>query len=489
MTLPSAISARHLSLPLLKIAFATSTILASANIAHAQNSAPSQLSVVKPVTECSGLAAATPATVEGAGVTAQSKALTTAKGTFCHVTGIIAPSIGFEIDLPQDRWTQRFVESGCGGLCGMINASIGNASRCAPALNGEFVVAASDLGHKGKMGSPDEGAFAADPQKRIDFAYRANHLTAQYAQALIHTYYGQTPRYSYFSGCSDGGREALMEAQRYPQDFNGISAGAPAMLFQVQNSFYHAWGPTVNRRADGTAILLAGKLPVLHAAVIDHCDMLDGTRDGLLTDPRACHVRPEWVRCPTGAADTTRCLTPEEWSVVARLYEGPTDTAGHHFLPGGVQPGSEMGWDAFVPAEPNGRMMGVSMIRSMTPVVLQNPVPADSDAARYPFTTEQFSRVTALHPLNDATSTDLRAFAGNGGKLIMWHGWSDTSIAPMISVAYYKGVRNQMGAGPTDAFLRLFMLPGTEHCGGGDGFSQIDTLQALMTWVEAGKAP
>lgn len=448
------------------------------------------LAVITPVQSCAALAKAPLADAAGAPVTIQTALVETPKGQFCQVTGNIAPAIGFEVDLPTTKWTQRFLQAGCGGLCGMIHASIGNASACEPALDGQFVVAASDLGHKGRMGSPDEGAFAADPQKRIDFAYRANHLTALVAKALIQAFYGQAPRYSYFSGCSDGGREALMEAQRYPTDFDGISAGAPAMLFQAQNSFFHAWTVAANTRADGSHILLADKLPVLHAAVIAHCDELDGTKDGLLSDPRVCKVDPAWVRCPANATDTSRCLTPEEWEVAAKLYEGPADGAGHHFLPGGIQPGSELQWGAFVPREAQGgRRMGDGMVASMAPVVLQDATGADADAAHYPFTVAQFARVGVLHPLNDATNTDLSHYAGRGGKLIMWHGWSDTSIAPMISVAYYKAVQKQMGQADTDRFLRLFMIPGVGHCGGGDGFGQVDTLNALMAWVESGAAP
>lgn len=447
------------------------------------------LGEVKPVESCAALAGASLDDVAGAPVTLSATLVDTAKGQFCQVTGTIAPAIGFEVDLPTANWTQRFLEAGCGGLCGMVHASIGNANSCAPALDGQFVVAASDLGHKGRMGDPNEGAFAKDPQKRIDFAYRANHLTALVAKGLIQAFYGQPARYSYFSGCSDGGREALIEAERYPLDFDGVSAGAPAMLFQVQNSFYHAWTAAANTRPDGSHILLADKLAVLHKAVIDHCDELDGTRDGLLADPRACAVDPAWVRCPAGAPDRSACLTEEEWAVATKLYEGPTDAAGHHFLPGGLQPGSEMQWFAFVPREAHGRQMSAQMTAAMSTVVLEDASDADADAVHYPFTAAQFARVTRLHGLNDATDTDLRRFSARGGKLIMWHGWSDSSIAPMISIAYYKAVQRDLGEIDTDRFLRLFMIPGVGHCGGGDGFGQVDTLSALMNWVENGSAP
>jgi len=487
------------------------------------------LAVVKPVMECQELAKTILRDAVGADVSLEASVADTPKGQFCHVTGVIAPAIHLEVDLPAGRWTQRLLQVGCGGLCGMINASIGNAGGCEPALNGEFVVAATDMGHQAQMGSPGEGNFAEDPQKRIDFAYRANHLTALTAKALIKHYYGQPQKFAYFSGCSDGGREAMMEAERFPEDFDGISAGAPAMYFQVQNSLNHAWTQAVNTRMDGTKILARAKLEVLHAAVMEHCDALDGVKDGLLSDPRACHVDRKWVECSAPVADAAKCLTSEEWTAASKLYMGATDAKGVHFLPGGWQPGSELQWGGGMPgggmpprpagggnaagggmpgpppgapagqSGPNGPGPGPGpgtpggqrggMVASMAPVVFPVATSADTNLAAYPFTMEQYTRAKELHALNDATDTDLRPFAKHGGKLIMYHGWSDTSIAPLITVAYYTAVQRDMGAADADKFLRLFMIPGMGHCGGGDGFPQFDTLSALMTWVEGGKAP
>ena len=460
----------------------------------ASSSHPSPLATVQPVIACSAIGGIDLQTAVGEKVTLKAARIETAKGTYCQVKGTIAPSIGFEVDLPEKKWTQRFLQAGCGGLCGNINASIGNATHCLPALDGEFVVAASDLGHQGAMMSPTEGDFGKNPQQLIDFAYRANHLTALASKALIRAYYGQPARYAYFSGCSDGGREALMEAQRYPTDFDGISAGAPAMLFTVQNSFWHAWTAAANHTPEGQPILYTDKLAVLHDAVIAHCDMIDGNKDGLLSDPRACHVEPSWVVCKESTADTDHCLTQAEWKAAEKIYQGPTDTNGYHFLPGGAQPGSELQWD-FIPRRPNpqsgpaGPNFASSMLKNMSNVVYRNPTDSDSNADHFPFTTEQLSRVSQLHNLLDATNTDLSGFHAAGGKLLMWHGWSDTSIAPMISIAYYQALQQQLGTTTTDQFVRLFMLPGVGHCGGGDGFAQFDTLTSLMAWVEQGQAP
>ncbi|WP_167056833.1 tannase/feruloyl esterase family alpha/beta hydrolase [Burkholderia sp. Ax-1719] len=473
----------------LAVALFMLAVLALLRAAPAFADTGAALPVIAPVQSCEALAQAKLDAAVGAPVSIETKRLNTPQGEFCEVSGTIAPAIGFKLDLPTTKWTQRYLQAGCGGLCGMINASIGNAGDCRPALDGEFAVAATDMGHTGSMGAADAGAFVADPQKRIDFAYRANHLTALAAKALMRTFYGVAPRYAYFSGCSDGGREALMEAQRYPDDFDGISAGAPAMLFQIQNSFFHAWTVAANRGSNGQPILLAPKLHVLHDAVIAHCDTLDGVKDGLLSDPRACHVQASWVACKPGASDTQHCLTPAEWSVAQKIYTGPTDAEGHRFLPGGLEPGSELMWSSFVPREANAHVMSESLYSSMVPVVNLVPSQAEAAAATFPFTTAQFTRMQELHGLNDATNPDLRAFAARGGKLIVWHGWADFSIAPMISVAYYRAVQAEMGSAATDRFLRLFMIPGVGHCGGGDGFAQVDTLSPLMTWVEHGAAP
>ncbi len=423
-----------------------------------------------------------------------SKQIESAAGPFCQVRGTIQPRIEFELDLPINGWQQRYLQTGCGGTCGMLHVDVAHAGSCLPALQGGLAVASDDMGHQNRMGPPgsaDDAAFGEDPQLRIDFAYRANHATALVAQALIRAFYGQPPRYSYFSGCSDGGREALVEAERYPKDFDGIAAGAPAMNFQVQNSFYHAWQYRSNTDAAGKHILLAGKLPVLHRAALAACDALDGLKDGLISDPRACHFDPGAAQCPANAPDTSNCLTSAEVEVARKLYAGPTDAQGHHFTVGGPQPGSELSWaGVYVPDTPDGHVMSqMAAAGSSQYLIFPQVSAAEGDIAHFEFTTAHFAQLSALHPLYDATDTDLAPFEQHGGKLILWHGWSDPHISPINSIAYYTAVRKQLGGPVTDKFLRLFLFPGMYHCGGGDGFSQFDILTPLMAWVESGSAP
>lgn len=470
------------------LAFAWLLSIGTAARAQAQDAL--DLPIVKPVVSCEALARTdlTPFADAQVSIT-KTSTITTPQGPFCKVEGVIAPAIGFEVDLPEEHWTQRYLQGGCGGLCGMTRVGISNASTCAPALNGEFVVAGNDMGHKGSMMGDDQGAFGSDPQKRIDFAYRANHQNALVAKALIQAFYGQPQRYAYFVGCSDGGREALMEAQRYPDDFDGISAGAPATLFQTQNSFYHAWYVRANQRTDGSAILLRDRLPILHRAVLAHCPTLSGVDDGLLQDPRACKFDPAWVPlCAAGSHDTSQCLTAEEMGVVERLYRGPTDTDGRTFTLGGAQPGSEEQW--MVPASAHAKSMSEGIVSAALKYLLYPSVnPAAADVTTFAFTRTHFDELARYASLYNATNTDLRVFQERGGKLIMWHGWSDTSVAPTISLAYYQGVQKVLGEAKTDTFLRLFLIPGVGHCGGGDGYSQIEVLTPLMAWTELHRPP
>lgn len=412
-------------------------------------------------------------------------------GTFCRVLGTIQPAIHFEVNLPETGWTQRYLQTGCGGLCGILHVNVEHAGTCGPALHGGLVVASDDMGHEHQMGQPGEADFGTDPQKKIDFAYRGNHATALVAKALIKAYYGKPAKYSYFFGCSDGGREALVEAERYPEDFDGIAAGAPAMNFQVQNSFYHAWQARSNTDAAGHHILIASRLPILHRAALAACDELDGLKDGIIADPRACHFDPVAAQCPAGSTDTSNCLTAAEVEVARKLYAGPTDAAGHHFTAGGPQPGSELSWKGvFVPDTADGHVMSEGTASASSKYLIFPEISAaEGDIPKFAFTQAHFAELAKYHPLYDATDTNLAPFNAHGSKLILWHGWSDPHISPLNTIGFYDALGKQLGAATRDSFVRLFLFPGMYHCGGGDGFSQFDLLSPLFAWVEGGAAP
>lgn len=462
-------------------------IATGAMLLATQVSANVNLAVVKPVMDCGQLAAVNLSDKIGAKVTMTAATpLKTDKGTYCQVKATIAPAIGVEVALPQQQWTQRFLQVGCGGLCGQINLSPANANGCAPATQGEFVVAATDMGHSGGM---MDASWAEDPQKRIDFAYRANHLTAQLAKALIQAYYGQAQKYAYFMGCSDGGREALMEAQRFPDDFDGISAGAPAAFFQFQNSFFHGWNVVANQRADGSAILLQDRLPILHRAVLAHCPTLSGVNDGLLANPYACTFSANWVKtCAANQSDKSDCLTTEEIGVAEKLYRGAYDSAGNQFVVAGLPLGSELRWP--VPASADGHSMSEMMaLPALQSVLLPGGKQNITSLRDFPLNKQNFAAVAQLAPLYNAANTNLSRYMERGGKLLMWHGLADDSVSPAFSIAYYRGVEAYLGKQATEKFIRLFLLPGVAHCGGGEGLDQIDLLTPLMAWTEQQIAP
>jgi feruloyl esterase len=448
---------------------------------------PDRFAAVAPVMRCTGLRSTDLSTVTGANTAILEAAEVPGAAGYCRVLGRIEPRIRFEVHMPLSGWTQRFLQTGCGGLCGSLSLRLDDHTEsCAPAAAGSLALASTDMGHEG---GNDGGWAAADPQKKIDFGYRGVHLTALAAKALIRRFYGQPSRYAYFSGCSDGGREALMEAQRYPDDFNGIVAGAPALNFTVQNSFYHAGNALANTAADGHTILTANRLRVLHAAAIAACDARDGTRDGLISDPTRCDFDPHSVQCAAGQADD-KCLSADEAGTASRIYAGARDAGGRKLVVGGPMPGSELSWaGVFVPENASAPIFSAIIADgSIRNLYYAEPLTANWTIRDLKFDAATLDSFT-YRSIYDATNPDLTAFRQRGGRLIIWHGWSDPHISPLNSIEYYKAMQRQMGGSTVSDFTRLFLIPGLYHCGGGDGFTTFDTLTPLLEWVETGDAP
>ncbi|MFG1394797.1 tannase/feruloyl esterase family alpha/beta hydrolase [Xanthobacter agilis] len=448
---------------------------------------PANLAVVKPVQRCADLKQLDLEAVGGKGSAITSAIETTSGGiAVCSVKAQLAPAINLQVLLPLATWQQRYLQVGCGGLCGNITLQSGASEGCRIFTDGGFVMAATDMGHQGQ----DE-SWGLDEQKRIDFAYRAQHVTADAAKAMIRSFYGQPQTFAYFNGCSDGGREALMEAQRYPDDFDGIIAGAPAMLFQVQNTLFHGWQAVSNTAADGSVILTSDRLPLLHRAVVEACDALDRDRDGLIAEPAKCHFDLATITCAPGQSDSSNCLTPAEAEVARRFYEGPRDAeTGAPLTAGQPLPGSELNWQGvYVADDRKGRFMSpMAALPVLRTLAFAEP--------RTTFTLQDLrfdiatlDALRARHPLFDATNTNLEAFAKAGGKLILWHGLADPHIAPANTLAYHEALIARMGQGTVDGFERLYLLPGVSHCGGGEALSHLDLLTPMMAWVEGGIAP
>ncbi|MFJ7213059.1 tannase/feruloyl esterase family alpha/beta hydrolase [Amycolatopsis sp. NPDC098790] len=416
-------------------------------------------------------------------ITSAKEVTTGTAAPYCEVRGTVAPANTVVVRLPLNGWTQRYVQTGCGGLCGSANINFGQASTCPLVVDGSLASATTDMGHQGQ----NDGSWALDnPQAQIDFAYRGVHVTSQVAKALITRFYGRAPAYSYFTGCSDGGREALMEAQRYPDDFDGIAAGAPANDMAVQNTFHHAWNVVANLDADGHAILLAGKLPLVHAGVLNACDALDGLRDGQLDDPRRCRFDPATLICAPGQ-DPATCLSPAEAAVVRKLHDGAVDARGRRLEPAIAHEwGSELEWTLFVPATPTGPSasanFALSYLRYLAYPDAQDP---DFRLSDLEFTEASFWKTVQSSAYLAAMNPDLRAYQRGGGKLLLWHGWNDQHISPQSTLAYWDALRTATGAG----FARLYLFPGVAHCGGGDGPNTFDVLTPVMAWAETGKQP
>ncbi len=446
-----------------------------------------RLRALTPEVACSALESADISRAVGATVSNVVASEVAGDKPYCKVTGTIAPKVNFEVRLPTKGWTQRYLQTGCGGLCGNVRIDVEKSEGCMPVTNGEIALAATDMGHTGGLGT--DQSWGASQPARVDFAYRGVHVTALAAKALIEAFYGHRPRYSYFSGCSDGGREALMEAQRYPGDFDGIAAGAPALNFVAQNSFYHGWNALANTGPDGKAIVTVPDLAPLHAAVLAACDAIDGLKDGEINDPRRCTFDPATVQCKQ-AYQAGKCLTADQVAVVRKFYQGAHDAAGAKLVVGGPLPGSELAWaGVYVPQQPGAPIFSKMIALGTMRWLLFDPPQPDLQLQDWRFDEATFASVEPARRLYDANNHDLRAFARRGGKLILWQGWADQHISPLNTLDYFARVGEAMTPARRDAFSRLFMLPAMYHCSGGEGPSDFALLNALMSWVERGKAP
>lgn len=407
-------------------------------------------------------------------ITAAKVTTPTSGAAYCQVFGYLPPAVRFEIHLPTSGWTQRMIVAGCGGFCGTLSIRAPAAAGCAPLERGEFVSASSDLGH-----DVGDGAWASgNPQGLTDYGHRALHLTTLATKAIAKAYYGQAPRYSYFSGCSDGGREGMMEAQRYPDDFDGIIAGASVIDVTANNSIYHAW--LVQHLVDrsGKQLLPDATLTALAAEVMNQCDDKDGVKDNILAAPEACRFAPERLLCQGAAAPT--CLTPKQLALVRALYTGPVDAAGKPLYQGAPL-GSEKSWN---------QMAGLArgLVTSFTTYMTGEPFTGEKSPFDLKFDAPSRAIYNRYAAQISAMDANLVPFARHG-KLLMWHGWTDAGVPAGSSIRYYKEVRARLGAKAADAFARLYMLPAVNHCGGGDGPDQVDLLTPLMAWVEDGVAP
>jgi Tannase and feruloyl esterase len=468
---------------------------AAPRAAAARANPANRLGVVKPAMACSQLATLDLAGMTGVPVLIGSAATTTTTPggwPACDVVGNIGPQEQFEAFLPTSTWRQLYLQTGCGGLCGAVSITAEQATGCVPLTSGQFVMASDNEGHYGTatfVPATFDATFGADPQLREYFGHLSEHVLAVFMKKLIKIFYGMSPARSFYDGCSGGGREALVEAQQWPRDFNGIVAGAPASITQPLSVWDSAWNALANLGPHGQPILTAAKLPVLHAAAVKAC----GRLNGLVMDPMTCTFNPATVQCPPHATSTASCLTAAQVTVARKLYEGPRDAQGTLMYPGWQVPGSELNWIPWVlpppgiPLPPIDTLIALNHIRYLAHRGI-NPRLGLGDV---PFTAAGFHQImNATGGTFDATNPDLTAFRDAGGKLILYHGLADPAISPIGTIAYYQAVEDHMG-GPaaTEKFARLFLMPGMGHCSGGQGPNSFDALTAIIKWAEQGAAP
>jgi feruloyl esterase len=416
---------------------------------------------------------------------------------FCRVQGVLRPtpdsSIAFEAWLPADGWNGRFHGVGNGGFAGSIGYS-----GLAAAVQGGYAAASTDTGHS--PGGTDASWAEGHPEKVVDFGWRAVHLTAVAGKAFADAYYGEPPSYSYFISCSNGGRQGLMEAQRFPEDYDGVIAGAPAYNWTGLFTGF-VWNAQV--LSGPGAMIPAAKTPGIAGAVLAECDGLDGFIDGLVSDPRACRFDPEALRC--AGEETDACLTGPQISALRAIYQGPRTSSGEQiyfgFPPGGETAPGSAGWDLWIFGAAPGfsiqNAFGSNFVKSVVGAP-ESWTPADFDFDR------DFEPLHAkTSAAFNATDPDLSRFAARGGKLILFHGWSDAAIPAQGTIAYRDQVAAHMGADRADDFMRLFLAPGMHHCAGGAGPSDFgqggapepgddpstSLAAALEAWVEDGRAP
>jgi feruloyl esterase len=419
----------------------------------------------------------------------------------CLVTGVIerrtgiggqAFGIHLELRLPSG-WNGGFLFQGGGGLGGFVAPAIGMAGPGqTPALGRGFAVVSMDTGHRGM-----DATFASDQQARLNYAYQAIGKVTAEAKELIARFYGRAIAHSYFVGCSNGGREALLAAERYPLDFDGIVAGNPglrlsraavAQLWDTAQLLHIAPKDLEGKPIYGKA-LNDDDLRRVSAAVVDECDALDGLRDGMVNDIHACRFDPGVLACPDGGAGD--CLSQDKVAVIKAIFEGAHDSRGQPLYAGwfydaGISAPDWRNWK--MGTSPTAQSNGLNQTLGLDALRHYFSTPADPQIDPATFDFDRAEALTAeTGAINDAASTFLTTFAQRGGRLLLYHGVSDPVFSLKDSIAWYEGVRRV--APDAGDFARLFAIPGMCHCAGGPATFQFDSLGVIQAWVEDGKAP
>ncbi len=403
---------------------------------------------------------------------------------YCRVSGQALPEIRFEVGLPS-AWNRRLYMHGNGGFAGESLDQPNRARQRFGVMRKGFVAAATNTGHD--AAEEPLATFALHRQKLIDYAFRSLHVTAETAKKIAAAYFGTPPVRSYFDGCSTGGRQGLILAQRFPDDFDGILVGAPVLNFSGTMVSY-AW----TAQALARAAIPSAKMALLAGRVYAQCDAKDGLADGLIDDPRRCGFRPaaDLPRC-AGETDASDCFTSRQIDTLEKIYAEVT-SQGKRLFPGWPV-GAEIagangrsGWDGWIIRD-GARTTSVAFAESFFGHMGFPEKNPGYELSRFDFDKDP-QRLEWISGVLDATDPDLTRFRGRGGKIVMYYGWADPALNALMGVEYYEQVLSRMGAS-TAGFFRLFMVPGMFHCAGGVGCGTFDALTTLIEWVEKGAAP
>lgn len=407
---------------------------------------------------------------------------------YCDVVGYVAPQNKFELKLPLARdWNQKFFFYACGAFCGTV---FGDA--CNLGLERGYASATGNGGHESGWGF--DGAWAANaPELQEDFGWRSTHVVTLIAKAIITHYYAKPIKYSYMGGGSKGGQAVLMEAQRFPEDFDGLMPSAPVYDYTGRNTIAAAWFAQAISDGHGGSVLNAEAAQAIHKSVLEHCGAQSGIDEGVVTDPPSCKWHPEMIACAS-ASSNPDCLSPKQVAAVKRLMSPATNSKGEVLYAYPYIPGTETmwaGWNYFGTPRPGitPRLANVELPGQHMKYLADEKIRPNADALHFDFDRDP-ATLARSRKIYDATSFDLRAFKAHGGKLLLWHGWADGAIPATSSIGYYEGVVKFMGGRKqTEDFFRLFLVPGVHHSGGGPGFTEFDSMTALENWVERGQAP
>jgi hypothetical protein len=404
----------------------------------------------------------------------------------CLVEGYVTPHVRFNMVLPPpEKWNYRFMLAACDAWCGKLHPEI-----VVPGLNRGYATLTNDGGHYSR--APFDGIWAhQNIPARIDFAYRANHVTAQVGKAIAAAYYGSAPKYSYIAGFSKGGNAGLFAAEKYPQDFDGVFSKAPVPYYQWKNAAHFPWQALAVYPDGKNPVMYSDKLPLIEKAVLAACDKIDGLVDGIIDDPRKCKFDPGVLTCKRGQAED-QCLTSAQVDSLRKIYAKPTDASGQTYYDFPTDFGSESDWARAIYPERGSVEPTFSLTGAMTGLrymVFENNPGPGYDWMKFDYVKEK-PNLAAMSKIRDPDSVDLRAFKARGGKLIIVHGWSDAMVSATMSIDWFEKMQSFMGGKKATAeFAQLYAVPSLYHGSGGRGPYVFDTQTLLEKWVEQGVQP